>query len=513
MASAARAIDGRSLKSGLRHLLCMIALMWAPLVNGQPFFFPDTTSYVRAADLAMYMASSGRISTAWTARYAKGLHHPGKTPAATDHKSKLVGNDVSSGNIMAGRSPYIGALLYLSYVTSNFWLFVFAQAAIAYALIRLVLRRFGLSDETTIVGVVLFLSATTSLPYFNGLLLADALAGFGILSYILLATDRGTLRRWEIIFLALVLLASVTAHMTHILMLLGMFAFLILLRLLRWTNVSRLALWTGIGGVALGFASLMVTSFMIERVFKKPPQLVPLMTARFIEDGPGGDFIRAGCPGSDFAVCHRPVDRMTSAEFLWSKDRNGAGFLAASPEDRARMSAEDTRFALAVWKAYPARQTGMIIYNSLLQMVDFSYEGLNKGCFAEADCWSSLPPNVRDQLRHSVGGRNLWPSRAMNLILYVVVGLSVVVIAAGLPALWRRTPALAKDMTIWLALAFVAMLICDILGGAVSEPQYRYQGRIIWLVPFFAAIIALLDRRASRLLRPASSHGAGTPIT
>ena len=35
------------------HLFGIVALMWAPLLNGQPFFFPDTTAYVRAADLAV----------------------------------------------------------------------------------------------------------------------------------------------------------------------------------------------------------------------------------------------------------------------------------------------------------------------------------------------------------------------------------------------------------------------------------------------------------------------------
>jgi len=98
------------------HLLCVVALMWTALVNGQPFFFPDTTSYIRSADLAVFLASDHRLSTAWTARYADGLTPktnadaqpqaeptPKQPTQAQPQTAHSVGNDVSSGNIMAGR--------------------------------------------------------------------------------------------------------------------------------------------------------------------------------------------------------------------------------------------------------------------------------------------------------------------------------------------------------------------------------------------------------------------------
>ena len=485
------------------HLLCVVALMWTALVNGQPFFFPDTTSYIRSADLAVFLASDHRLSTAWTARYADGLTpkmnadaqpqtEPTQKQPQTAHS---VGNDVSSGNIMAGRSPYIGALLYLAYVASNFWLFVVGQALVAYWLIILALRRFGVEGQNVVTGVVLILAATTSLPYFNGLLLADAFASFGILAFLLLATDTGALRRRDIVGLGVIVLISAISHLTHIVMLFGMTAALAVMQLVRFAPWQRRALWIGAGCVVAGFASLSLTSYAVKSVFHRPPQLVPLMTARFIDDGPGGDFIRAGCNGYDFVVCHMPVDKLSSQDFLWSTEPNSGGFLTATPEQRARMSAEDTRFAIAVWKAYPLRQTGMIAYNSLRQMLTFPYEGLNVGCFAKPDCWASLPPETRDQLRDSLSGRNMWPGRTMTLLLYFAVGLAVVVITLGLPAMWRSRPAEARAMTAWLILGFIPMAICDILGGAVSEPQYRYQGRLIWLVVLFGVIVFLVNRR------------------
>jgi len=60
----------------------------------------------------------------------------------------------------------------------------------------------------------------------------------------------------------------------------------------------------------------------------------------------------------------------------------------------------------------------------------------------------------------------------------------------------RRRPRQWILLREWLLLALVAMLVCSFFGGAVADPQYRYQGRLIWLVPFFAAIALCLWRRA-----------------
>lgn len=480
----------------LRHILCIAALMWTALVNGQAFFFPDTTSYVRAADIAVYLASDHHIATAWTSRYAQALVPKTGQPAVQATSAPHYGNDISSGLIMSGRSPYIGAALYLGYVTSNFWLFVIFQAALAYWLIRLALRRFGIIDESLITGIVIAIAATTSLPYFNALLLADAFASFGILAFLLIATDDGTLRRGEVVGLALITAFSATAHLTHILMLLGMTVMLALLQAARLAPRNRRALAVGAGCVLIGLLSASLTTFVTTSVFKKPPQLVPLMTARFIQDGPGADYIRSGCPGHDFAVCHIHAEAMSSQGFLWSRNAHTKSFLTVAPDLRQRISKEDVAFAIAVWKAYPVRETGLMIRNSVAQMLTFPYAGLNTGCWTTPGCWDSLPQSTRDTLRRSLSGRNLWPASAMTDILYAAVALSLLAIAVMLPRLMRSAPALGRTMALWLALAFVAMAVCDILGGAVSDPQYRYQGRLIWLIALFAATTVMAAMRS-----------------
>jgi heme A synthase len=76
-----------------------------------------------------------------------------------------------------------------------------------------------------------------------------------------------------------------------------------------------------------------------------------------------------------------------------------------------------------------------------------------------------------------------------------VIGLSLAAVLAWIST--RRDPE-ARDMRLWLALLLVATVVNALLGGGVSEPQPRYQARIIWLLPLVAIIAGVLWRRSRR---------------
>ena len=160
------------------------------------------------------------------------------------------------------------------------------------------------------------------------------------------------------------------------------------------------------------------------------------------------------------------------------------------------MAAEDTRFAMAVWKAFPLRQSFAMMKNSIEQMLMFGADGLNQGCFDQSDCWDSLPNTFRDQLRRSLSGRSLWPNALVTMVHYAIVLAAVLLLVLKSRAVLRAAPEEGRVLICWLVLFCVAMAICDVLGGAISEPQYRYQGRLMWILPFLAMMALLLDRRA-----------------
>ena len=86
----------------------------------------------------------------------------------------------------------------------------------------------------------------------------------------------------------------------------------------------------------------------------------------------------------------------------------------------------------------------------------------------------------------------------MNGVLYVVVLGSLAGLAALSPSIARQDPERWRLFRTWLLVGFAAMLVCAFFGGAVAEPQYRYQGRLIWLVPFMAAIALLIRLQLKR---------------
>ena len=486
-----------NLLTALRHLICVVALMWTGLVNGQPFFFAtDSTNYVRAADAAMFVVTHGKFSTVWSDRYKQQLQPPSKAREHAPELSRKSANDLGQGVIMAGRSPYIGGLMYLGYLTGDFWPFVLFQALVAYALIILTLRRFNVAGPIEVTTTTLVLAATTSLPMYNSLLLADAFASFGIVAFLLFASP-GKLSKWEQAFLGLVLVISMTAHLTHIMMLAGMTITLALIRLWRLAPKPPRRAWVaGIGGVLIGLLSIQLTAEATKLAFGRSPQLLPLLTARFIADGPGAKFIKSGCDQNRFEICHRPIGDPTSDALILFGDKpeNGA-YMLGDAEQRTRMGKEDLAFALAVLKFDPPGQIWAMARNTVRQLLWIDYGGLNQGCWSAPDCWQTLPADVRMKLKATPSGRGDWPQRLMNTVLYAIVLASLVVLAVVCPTIARTDRRRWSVLRTWLLVGFAAMLVCCCFGGAVADPQYRYQGRLIWLVPLMAAVALLIRRK------------------
>lgn len=481
----------------LFHLACVFALAWPAFLNGQPFYFPDTTAYTRAADSAAYIFSGHRISTEWTERYRRSLDPGGRVADAGRHVSPNV-NDLGTESVMAGRSPYFGALLWLSYVLTRFWLFVLAQAAVAYALIRLTLRLFGMVRPSIVAASVAGLSLFTSLPFFVSLLMPDLLAAFAILAFLLLAVDRKRLRTGERRALYGLMLVSALAHITHIFIIAALALSLLCWALFRRWRRNRFGPLIGVSSliVLAGIFSVMLTSAVVERAFGRAPLLVPLLTARFLGDGTGLDYLRRHCPDAGFAACaYRDRREVIVGEFLWSLEPGKGAYMIADTATRRALSVEDSRFALAVLAAYPVEQGGRILRNGWRQMLRFDIDLWNYRCGGKPQCWSSLPPAERATLLASAGGRDLWPQAAIAAVHYAVVGVSLILLLAWAVTDARTGREGAGDILLWLALLLIAIAVNALLGGGVSDPQPRYQARVTWLLPLLALIAGLIWRR------------------
>jgi hypothetical protein len=290
---------------------------------------------------------------------------------------------------------------------------------------------------------------------------------------------------------------SAVAHLHSLAILICLLPALSVCRLIGWqTPVPKRAWIATISAILIGLASVQVTAWATEAALGKKTQLLPLLTARFIADGPGKAFIEAGCDGRRFQICRVHIGESRSGGAILSGTTRESGtYLLASPSERQRMGDEDTAFAMAVFKAYPVWQSAMVARNTVRQLLWIDYDGLNTGCFDKEGCWSSLPSQVRAKLRASPSGRNAWPASIMNALLHFVVILSLVALFCLWPLLLRLAPQSAKLLCVWLILIGVGMIVGAALGGAGVEPQYRYQGRLIWLVPLLGLVILLMNFR------------------
>ena len=110
--------QGKGQFSSLAAVLIVTAiLLWPAYVNGEPFYMPDTSSYLRGADAAIHRLTGE--SSVWTQEYLRRYPSgPGKSEVAAS----------AAPVVLAGRSIYYGSALYAAQWFGNFWAVAVLQA-------------------------------------------------------------------------------------------------------------------------------------------------------------------------------------------------------------------------------------------------------------------------------------------------------------------------------------------------------------------------------------------------
>ena len=166
----------RYLKVGIYAAL-LVLFLWPAIYNGQPFFSPDTSAYVRGFDAGVVWLT-GRES-AWTT-WASAFN---ATQGPSDKASTNARRSLQSPNfIIEGRSVFYGALLYLGELLGGLWASVALQAALALAAVSLTLKHFKLLNLPNLLLTAGTLGLASSLPFFASFLLPDVFAGLAILA-------------------------------------------------------------------------------------------------------------------------------------------------------------------------------------------------------------------------------------------------------------------------------------------------------------------------------------------
>ena len=161
-------------------------------------------------------------------------------------------------------------------------------------------------------------------------------------------------------------------------------------------------------------------------------------------------------------------------------------------EDQQAVAAEQRAFFLQVLAARPFGTVFALGENAMTQLGMNSVRQTipNEAVIKNAKSLSGLPAEKLAVLDNNVLERDYSWIGPVNAIHSAIYPVSFVIIAVLL--LWpgRVAPSLKLFALFILIGLFVNALVC----GGVSQPADRYGARVMWLLPFTAAFLILVQR-------------------
>lgn len=493
--------------------LLLLASAWTALVNGQPFFMADSSAYVRGPDFAVVYFLGPKFATSWTQeRTLQGAEHRAR-PATTESSVQDVRlNSPFDKAVLSGRSVFYGALLYVGYLTSYFWLAVFAQAAIFIYLSYTFVVTCARLSFPTFVGITSTILIITPASFFISFLMPDIFASFLILATAILVGFWERLKLRDQICSSGIAFYSVLAHMSHLLLLVCLTILFLIVCLVTDRKVTASsAVYKRAGvlflAILVGALGEQVLPYGARYIVGVDPVRPPYLMARLIADGPGYRFLQKNCATKPYVVCSY-IDRLSfdatkrsigakSDAFLWSMDARDGVFNAIDSATRRALSLEETSFVFDVFRSDPAGVMNSAINNSIRQLLTvelgtdefFLDQQLQsfKGKLLSLNFNELLPPRivVRDWiLTHG----NEW-----FFLIYSTSMISLVLTWACWPFFRFHKISNIFPQSQWfsvLTITVMAILFNAAICGALSGPHPRYQTRISW-VPSFVLLVLI----------------------
>ena len=483
-------------------IVCVaVALLWPAIVNRAPFWFPDTSSYLRGADAASVSALNS--SSIWSdrlivadrpapgdndAQTASRRNGNAASPARTDDR-RAEPRVVPTRPVLTGRSIFYGLFLYVPVRLIGPWGGIVLQAILAaitlFVLFDIILRSLGARRLAWQAGIWSVLLLATPLPFYTSMLMPDIFSGIFILSAVTCLVYRDSMSRAERIFLLALNCAVITFHTTIMLLAVMLFAFALIAAAfgrLPWRRpviVLVPAILAAIAGGALFSAA-------VKHSLGAPPLSPPFLSARQTANGPGTEFLRESCADPrhyHYKLCEF-LDRLPlpSDNFIWSGSARDGVFMASGPADMRILSKEDKSFFFDVVKNRPLSVAGHAILSTAQLIFAFDLDNFNYNERQQTGFDRSLPDPVLADVHTSRAYQATMPVSLTVLLTIVSTVAALAYLIIGL--LGARGRNILRPDFITAAALVIALVGCNaVICGTFSFPHARYQMRLIWLLP------------------------------
>ena len=415
---------------------------------------------------------------------------------------------------MGARSPWFGAVLYLTTSLGGLWAYAALQSLAASYAVRVLWRAAVGGGVGEHLAVMALLAVGTTLPFFAGFAMPDLWAGVGLAalaSLLFLPETLGLVTRGA---LFLLVLAALTFHQSNALAAAPAVAVAALAARALWRVPWRrmapgLCLFAAAlaGALALQGGYAAAVRAATGDTLRSPP----FLAARILADGPGRTYLRRSCAqGAGWALCrfrNHPLD--DSQVILWSGDPAKGVFGLADTDERIRIDREQPGFVLAAVAADPVGSARAALMNTWRTLVSVKLEDpLRDPHFYLTD------PDWRDtfiaDMVHDMGPcdpdeRGCRPrfDPAPLALWHGAVCIAAIAWLAWATSRERmRRRVLDRRLGPVILFLLAAVVFNAAATGTLSGPFARYQARIAWLPP----LAALLAARAA-LRRTTSASG------
>ncbi|MEO5336757.1 MAG: hypothetical protein H7841_07685 [Magnetospirillum sp. WYHS-4] len=339
--------------------------------------------------------------------------------------------------------------------------------------------------EWLVPQVALLLTLCTGLPWFTGQLMPDAFTGPVVMGFMVLAFGREDLPAWRRLLLVALVTAGTAVHTSHVGLVVGLILSLGLLRLAlrrRWPEFRpRLGVPALTVVLALGF--IVATHWVTQgRPFLAQPTHM-LWLARLVQDGIAKRFLDDVCPtrAEEFKLCPYKDDLPPLAnDFLWhglSVIHKLGGWEGLQGEAQVIIRESIRR--------YPLLHARALAVLTAEQLVMFrTGDGIISMRWMVGDVMRQYYPNEAKAVSAARQEKGI-SFREMNWFHIPFLAAAQLALFPLLVWSWRRRDRVSFALAATLLLALLGnAFIC----GALSNPNHRYQGRIVWVAVVVVAI-------------------------